>query len=485
MRALLTDTPDLPEITRKALRGRSRKPKSRLYEAYSRDEFHRIRAAASAILHTGQRRIDKNLASLNEYRGGLEPADAPTAEMRGTRWTAGALLDHLARTGTVPRGMGDTDKSRGCRSLLDLNGARSITEALFPNAEEAASLGFLFACTLGYNPSVIDRLRIADRADDHLYEAPIHVTHVDKPRRGPAARFSDESLGGDAGRVMDRAQALTAQARRTMTALGGPTDSLLIYRVGYTYRGHRGPAFFRTGLPPQGMVHPRWHERAGLVGDDGAPLQVTFQRLRLTEQVLNAKPRQNSPDVSESVYRRPDPHTRKVAAAAIIRGQQDALEHAQITVAMRSLTEEEIGVAHQDPSALSAQLGVAPEKVRMLLSGALNTATGACLDFKHSPFSEREGQACPASFLACLGCTNAIATPTHLPRLVALFDALERIASVVTSAVWAEDYSRYQAQLSDLLGANTTPEQRDAARGAVSDADEDLIFRLLTRGLDT
>lgn len=483
MRGLLSDTPGLSDTTRQALRGRTRKPKTRLYSSYSRGEFQRIRSAASAVVRTAQRRIDANLATLHTFRQGLEPADAPTATVRSRRWTAGGILDRLAETGIVPDGVSGGGAGAECRALLNLDGATTINEALFPNSYEMLSIGILLTCTRGYSESVINGLTVAtDRADDHAAEDPIHILHLDKPRRGPASRFSDESLTGDAGRVIDRATALTAHARQTMAALGCPTDSLILFRAGGNYRGI-GAEYFRTRLPLANNAFPIWHKRTGLLADDGSALRVNFRTLRLTEQVLNAKPRQNTPAVSESVYRRPDPQTQQDAATAIIRGQVEAIQHAQATVLMRTLTEQEMKAAQRDPRLLAERLSIPVQKVPLLLSGALNTGTGACLDYDHSPFTQDEG-GCTASFLLCLGCPNAVATPAHLPRLVALWEAMNRIGSAVTSAVWAEDYAQHHARLAELLNSNYTPEQRDAARREVSQEDDEMITRLLKRRLD-
>ena len=483
VRVLLIDTPGVPELTRKAMRGRTRTPKSRLYVAYSRDEFNRIRAAALTIARAGQQRIDANLATLEVYRNGDEPADAPRVRVRGTTWTAGALLDHLARTGTVSSEVAESGTSSKCRALLNLESATIIDEALFPSATEMLSVAFLLTCARGYNPSVIDTLTVnTGRADDRVSEAPVHLLHLDKPRRGPAARCSGESLTGQDGRVIDRAIALTAQARKTMGLLGVPTDSLVLYRMPNNY-GRDGSKVFSTNLDHK-WANLRWRAMVDLTADDGTPLKVTFQRLRLTEQVLNTKPRQNSAAVSESLYRQPDEQTRVQTASAIIRGQSEALEHARVTVQMRTLTDSDIVSAAVDPTALAERLGVAPEKIRLLLSGALNTATGACMDFEHSPFAEREGEPCRASFLTCLGCSNAVATPAHLPRLVALSGALERIGSAVTPTVWDEDYAVHHTRLTELLEMNTTVEQRAAAKRDVTAADEAAILRLLARELD-
>ncbi|CAG4931783.1 unnamed protein product [Acidithrix sp. C25] len=481
MRVLLLDTPGLPDTTRKALRGRTRKPKTRLYDAYTRSEFQRIKSAASAIVRTGQQRIDANLATLTTYRAGGEPSDSPTVRIRGELWSAGSLLDYLARTGCVPTELTAAGQF-ALRRLLKLEGASIINEALFPNSMEALSMTYLLVCERGYNLSVINQLTVnLDRADDRKDEMPVHVLHLDKPRRGPAARFSDESLSGESGRLIDRAIALTAQARATMAELGYPTDSLLLFRSGNSYGGRQ---IFQTQLENPHSVQKRWHAVAGLLADDGTALQVTHQRLRLTEQVLNTKPRQNSQTVSESVYRRSDPQTRREATATIIRGQAEALEHARVTVAMRSLSDQDIAEAQVNPSALADRLGISVEKVPLLISGLLDTGTGACLDFHSSPFTHDDSGNCTASFLACLGCPNAVATPDHLPRLVALSDALERIASAVTPAVWNEDFSGHFVRLTALLTANTTAEQRDHARTQLSDADEECLERLLARRLD-
>ena len=93
-------------------------------------------------------------------------------------------------------------------------------------------------------------------------------------------------------------------------------------------------------------------------------------------------------------------------------GLTDAVSHARETVTMRMLLDAEPG----QPAGGVAGLAQA------LADGALDTATGACLDFTNSP-SGLPGQPCTASFLDCLVCPNAIATRRHLPRLAWLHQA--------------------------------------------------------------
>ena len=482
VQGLLAGTPGLPASTRRALRARSPKPKSRLYDAYSGDEFQRIRSAAARMIRTAERRIETNMSTLRAYYAGEETDDTSEHWVHGEKWTAGAMLDLLARHGTLPPYL--LNAHLPFRRILNLEGAATTNEALFPNSAEMLSVCVLLVCERGYNCSVIDNLTIdVDRADDHRDDDAVHVLHIDKPRRGPQARYSDESLTSEASRTITRTMALTAQARETVALLGSPTSSLLLFRIS-TPCGRRGAELFKTTLPNRAHFVERWQDQTALLTDAGNPLKLSLQRLRLSEQVLNNRPRQNSPEVSESIYRRPDPQTRKEAAAVIVRGQTEAIEHARVTVAMRAVSDLDIEAAQKDPTQLAQRLGVAPEKIGLLLSGALNTATGACLDFTNSPFAESAGQRCPASFLACMGCSNAVATPAHLPRLVALADALERTGSAVTREVWLEDYANHYARLTDLLTSNTTPQQRDHARRQITTIDETNIMRLLSRGLD-
>jgi hypothetical protein len=483
VQGLLTDTSGVPESTRRALRARLSKPKKRLYNAYSRSEFQRIRSTAAGIVRTALHRIDVNTALLEAYRAGGEAQDTPSQTVGGQRWTAGSLLDCLARTGTLPK-QHFTSRRGPLRELINLDGAKTIVEALFPNSVEILAVCVLLVCERGYNCSVLENLTIADldRADDHAEDEQIHVLHLDKPRRGAGSRYSDESLTGEASRTIARTIALTAQARETVRLIGRPTDSLFMFRKSNT--GGQEKSLFETRVPRAGHFIQCWQDRTKLTADDGGPLWLSLQRLRLTEQVLNNKPRQNSPNVSESVYRQPDPQTRSEAKGVIVRGQLEAIDHARVTVAMRTVSDQEIEGARSDPAALAQRLGVPPEKVRLLLSGVLNTATGACLDFNASPFAVEPDDGCPASFLACLGCPNAVATPAHLPRLVALGRALERIGSAVTREVWLEDYADHYGRLTDLLESNTTPQQREHLVQEVRTEDEAVIDRLLTRGFD-
>lgn len=149
----------------------------------------------------------------------------------------------------------------------------------------------------------------------------------------------------------------------------------------------------------------------------------------------------------------------------------------------RVLTQADVDEAESDPAAVAGRFGVSVATLERVLSRRADTVLAGCTDFHHSPHAPA-GEACPASFLACLACPNALATPGHLPVQVAVHDALTQIASAVDEPTWERRYATHLARLGDLLTSHTTPTERDDARGQLTPAEADRIRRLLTRDLD-
>ena len=166
-----------------------------------------------------------------------------------------------------------------------------------------------------------------------------------------------------------------------------------------------------------------------------------------------------------------DPATRPEAEQVTAQGLAGAVGHARDVMQMRMLLDA-------GPERLT-DYASSPHQAEALADGALDTATGACLDFHHSPFSP-PGQPCTASFLDCLACRNAVATRRHLPRLAWLHRALEELRGTLDAAVWARDWRPHFLRLGALLEDNTTPAERGVAARSVSDADRELIRGLLT-----
>jgi hypothetical protein len=86
--------------------------------------------------------------------------------------------------------------------------------------------------------------------------------------------------------------------------------------------------------------------------------------------------------------------------------------------------------------------------------------------------------------MVCLACRNSVITPQHLPRLVALKDALDNVATIVPASRWTLSYAEPYARLSSVIHDNATSAEIAAARRSATDADRTLIEQLLSRSLD-
>lgn len=338
MRTLLSESPRLPETTRKAMRAKAVKPRKRLPEndSYSRAEFARIRSAAKGEVRQALRRIQVNSETLRRYRDTGDVGDGIIFNVGGVRWSTGSLLDYLSQSGTLPsQYLANRVVLKGC---FDLTGVSNPAQALFPSIREIYCLMVLLVCERGFNLSVMENLTVTSfRASDGAGEDSVYTVNTDKPRRG-TKRYSAEILAGEAGKLWENALALTAPCRTALAELGTPSEKLLI---AHRHKNLTGDGPFRQDWLTAG-IGDHYMADAGLLADDGTPLRVSLRRLRLSEQVLNQHARQNTETVSEDIYRNPDPTTADAAADTIIDGQNDAVAHAHATVAIRSMTAAEV-----------------------------------------------------------------------------------------------------------------------------------------------
>jgi hypothetical protein len=133
---------------------------------------------------------------------------------------------------------------------------------------------------------------------------------------------------------------------------------------------------------------------------------------------------------------------------------------------------------------VAEKLGVSVVTLKLILSGRLDTPTASCIDFGNGPFVEAPGDPCPASFLVCLACSNSVITPRHLPRLVALRDALDNVATMVSSSRWELSYAEHYGRLCSVIRDNATAAEIAVARTSITSDDRALIEQLLSRSLD-
>src|SRR5690606_24311014 len=95
--------------------------------------------------------------------------------------------------------------------------------------------------------------------------------------------------------LMRLAIELTEPARAVLRNLGEPTSRLLVCRAqGPNLPGHP----FRLSINRINAT-TYWYKNQLAVDPEGKPIRVTLQRLRLTDQVVNRRPRMNSLETHE------------------------------------------------------------------------------------------------------------------------------------------------------------------------------------------
>lgn len=477
VRQWLPQVPGIPAATIAASARRIPAGPAPSEAAYTREEFGQVKAAAARTFGTALVRIRAGREHLLRWQAGGFPRPGLREQYRQTqpgtaRYLAGEALDVLQRTGDVPltRAGHRNVTARHARALGGA-GPQHTWARLFLTMPEAAALAVLLVCDQGWNRSVLDVMAVPDDVPGAGEESlDIYRAGIVKRRRPARARYSSANLPdtgpGSPGRLIRQAIEATEPARITLAALGAPTGRLLVSRRDQ-FRGRQD--MFCLGAPPGDSMR-RWAAGAGLAGPDGEPLQVSLRRLRRTVQVLiRREPAQNSQQVHESAYVLRDPAALPEAEQVTAQGLTDAVSHARATMKMRMLLDTGPGQPAGGAAGLAQALAV----------GALDTATGACLDFTNRP-SGPPGQPCTASFLDCLACPNAVATRRHLPRLAWLHQALDELRATVPPATWEQDWQAHFLRLTALLQDNTTIAERQAAARAASDTDRELIAQLLS-----
>jgi hypothetical protein len=476
-RQWLPQVPGIPPATTAAAARRIPSGPAAAEAAYRREEFEQIKTAAASTFRAALSRIRASREHLRRWHDGEFPRPGLREQYRQTQpgtadYLTGEALDVLLRTGDVPLTTAADRQviARHARALGGV-GPEHTWARLFLTMTEAAALAVLLVCDQGWNRSVLDAMTVPDdmpgAGEDGL---DIYRVPVLKRRRPARTRHTSVNLAdagpGTSGRLIRQAIEATEPTRLTLAALGEPTSRLLVSRRATP----AGKSTFCLGVAPRDSVD-RWAASAGLAGP-GRPGPVSLRRLRRTVQVLiRREPAQNTTQTHEQVYVLRDPATRPEAEQVTAQGLTDAVGHARQVMQMRILLDAGTGQ-------LTDYTGT-PDKAQALADGTLDTATGACLDYTHSPFSP-PGQPCTASFLDCLACRNVVATRAHLPRLAGLHRALGELRGTVGAAVWAQDWRTHFLRLTTLLEGNTTPAERDAAARSVSDTDRELIRGLLT-----
>jgi hypothetical protein len=449
-RLLLAD----PRVTGDAAEAMAKRvPKPRAQEtSYAPAEFDQIKTAARRMFRSALLRIQDNAGHLEQWRTGGFP--------EGSRdWLVGEALDCLARTGHVPcyahGDSGDIHVVSKYRQALGGGGKERTWQRLYLSRFEATALAALLMAEFGLNLSVIDTMPVPRMSPDSGPDGhPTYRLELAKRKRGSGRHHETRNVtdlgAGSAGRLITQALEATRFARQAVESMAPGTNRLIVWRSAMRGRGTDVGDWFRLGTGENSAT--AWAKLAGL---DGSP----FRRGRRTVNVVQRREAgQNSQDTHDTTYVLPDPQSRAAAAPVIAAAAEAAREQAEQVV-------------------LAAQLRDAP------VSGDVATVTADCRDFEHGPYPGADGR-CGASFLACLGCTNARIHPGHHARLAHLHQALTNLRSAMNPAWWQADWGDAHTRL-DQLSRHLGPAVWAQALTDVSDHDRELVDDLLNGGLST
>ncbi|MFG3063957.1 hypothetical protein ACGFYM_36125 [Streptomyces sp. NPDC048231] len=477
---ILKATDSLPPETRALLErvqhGHKRDRASKV--AYSREEFRIIRDAATRTVRAARLRIDAHVELLERWRSGqLELDDDP-------EW--GEVLDHLDRTGDVPRFPSGVYRHL---HLFGDEGYLGAVSRLFPTMAETGAAAVLLICHEGWNLSVLRNMAIPQdwpNADSDEESPAVYRVETDKPRRGRRRHGSNNLVNageGTPGWAMRQVLAMTEQARRSLHRQGRPTNMLLLanrVRAGGCGRGRPRLYDFKGPEEQLRWAIISWREMTIEAGT-AVPADLSSRRLRHTAQVHYGGPRNNTQATQESDYLLRDATVREESRSVVEAGLADAVVQAHAQVRMR-MAGDVTGDAVFDAERIAKEAGLDLETARQLIAGDLKTPAGSCTDFDHPPLPA--SGPCVASFLLCFACPNSIATSADLPRIVYLRQAIASLNSIVSAAVWEADWAGHAARINDFLTSHTDPAAWPHLLSRLTDQDKQLIDRTLSRRLD-
>ena len=99
--------------------------------------------------------------------------------------------------------------------------------------------------------------------------------------------------------------------------------------------------------------------------------------------------------------------------------------------------------------------------MRMPRNETVNAAWTECVDHEHHPATAKP---CRASFLDCFHCGNCLVTAKHLPRLLALLDALSARRQQLSESDWWHRYGPVWAAIRHDILVKFTPAEIELAK---------------------
>ncbi|WP_131812337.1 hypothetical protein [Mycolicibacterium fortuitum] len=396
------------------------------------DVYDGILKAATAAVNGEYERIQPNLALLRR-RG-----DRTLSVEQRARAEA---LHEVATTGT--------SRSPATRAALGITvnrkafGVSQSRPLLFVSREGAIAVAVLIACLEGANFATINERKVPS-GSPALGVAEDIRTVEDEKRRRHSEPYEAHAIPRNARRATAKIIEMTQPARDYLAAQQLPGyDRLIVY-----WSGERGgPA------PSVGLGLRSANDAKRLSWWPYPDVTLSYNRIRKTVRVLvDRAPQGHSRTTWATMYvQASDDERERLMAGAVESGLWAVITNAEAHLKMRFKRSK------SDPSG--------------------DTPIGACIDWEHHPLTR---EPCGDDFLLCLQCTNAFATPRHLPRLIELRHQLEAIAST-DGPDWTEFRAMAYACLVALVDDRTliSASEYTDAEAAITDEDRAEIGLLL------
>ncbi len=422
--------PNLPKFLRRRL------PKREFDESqpYPDHVFKAIRKAARAAVDAEFARIAPNLELL---RRRAEPGLSREQQAR-----AEALYE-IATTG-APQSAATREALGITLADYRYSGVNKARPMLFVSQEGAVAIAVLLACLEGANFTPINERTVPSAAPGLGVSEDIWTVEDEKRRRHEHP-YDAHAIPKSARPAMAKIIEMTQPARDYLAANGLPgADRLIVY----------WPVMKNLGSAPTVGLTPTHLKLSRLKWWTDKEEPISFLRIRKTVRV--------------TIDRTPQGHSRATWSTSYIESSEVERERLRVQAvetglwAVISNAERHLKMRFQQASPLTADA---------------DTAIGGCIDWEHHPLT---GEPCGDDFLLCLQCSNAFATPRHLPRLIELRHQLEAIAST-DGPDWTDFRAMAYACLVALIDGRTliSEEDYEAAERDITDIDRSEIQLLL------
>jgi hypothetical protein len=419
----------------KFLRRRLPKKDHEASQPYPDPVFKAIQKAATVVVNAEFNRIRPNIALLRR-RGQPSLSNDQRARVEA--------LHEIATTGGP-----QSAESLGALGIkMASNRSSGVSEArplLFMTTQGAYAVAVLIACLEGANFTPINERKVPSAAPG-IGVGDAIWTVEDEKRRRHEHPYDAHAIPKNARRAMAKIIEMTQPARDYLAAnsLAG-ADRLIVYWPAASGL-ESAPTVGLGKSYPLGVGRFPWWKR----GDE----PISFIRIRKTVRV--------------TIDRTPQGHSRATWSTNYIESSESERER---------LREQAV------VTGLWAVVDNAKRHLKMRFEQSAltdieqDTAVGGCVDWKHHPLT---GKPCGDDFLLCLQCTNAFATPRHLPRLIELRHQLEAIAST-DGPDWTDFRAMAYGCLVALIDDRTliSSDHYEAAERSITDVDRSEIQLLL------